>query len=167
MCTGRKFISMAASTSEIGGMAANRRYPQGPVLAASIAVFREGRVLLARRARGPGNGLFSLPGGGVEIGETLAAAALRELAEETGVAATIGAFNTHVELIERDGEGRVSAHFVVASFAGRWLAGDGQTSPEVSEILWADPLRLDHVPMTIDLAQIVQRAHALLGPGSV
>ncbi len=144
-------------------MAGSRHYPAYPILAASAAVFREGRVLLARRARGPGEALFSLPGGGVEIGERLEAAALRELAEETGVHAEVVAFNTHVEFIERDRDGRVSAHFVIASFAARWLAGDGETGPEVGEVLWANPWRLDHLPVTANLAAIVRRAAGILG----
>ena len=81
----------------------DRLYPARPILAASVAVFRDGRVLIARRARSPLRGLYSLPGGAVEVGETLRQAALRELAEEVGVAADILAFVDHVEPIAFDG----------------------------------------------------------------
>ncbi len=80
----------------------DRLYPARPILAVSAAVFREGRVLVARRARAPMVGRFSLPGGVVEVGETLEEALARELEEEVGVEAEIVAFNRHVEPIERE-----------------------------------------------------------------
>lgn len=132
---------MAANTSEPAMTASDPRlYPARPVLAASVAVFRDGRVLIARRARAPMAGMWSLPGGGVEAGETMAQAALRELREEVGVEAEIVGFNTHVEAIDRDDEGRVRAHFVVASFVARWIAGEATTGPEASDVAWIDPL---------------------------
>ena len=77
----------------------DRLYPARPILAASIAVFRRGRVLIARRARAPLLGLYSLPGGVVELGETLREAALRELKEEVGLDAEVTGFLDHVEPI--------------------------------------------------------------------
>lgn len=129
-------------------------------MAASIAVFRDGRVLIARRARAPWAGAFSLPGGVVEVGETLEQAALRELREEVGVEARVTGFVRHVEPIHSDG-GRVKAHFVIAVFKGIWLAGEPQLSEEVSEIAWVDPLALGDRPTTPELADILARAAAL------
>ena len=63
----------------------DRLYPARPIIAASIAVFREGKVLLAARKETAANPIYSLPGGLVETGETLREAALRELREETNV----------------------------------------------------------------------------------
>jgi len=77
----------------------DRLFPARPILAVSAAVFREGRALIVRRARAPLLGHFSLPGGGVEVGETLAVALARELMEEVGIEAEIIAFNRHVEAI--------------------------------------------------------------------
>jgi len=140
----------------------SRLYPNQPIAAASIAVFRAGRVLLARRTSGPAKALYSLPGGVVEIGETLAEAALRELREETGVIARIAGFNTHVEIIERDEEARVRHHFIIASFAGLWIAGDGETGPEASEIVWVDPFAFGTLPVTANLTDLLPRAYALV-----
>ena len=81
----------------------DRLFPARPVLAVSAAVFRAGRALIIRRARAPLLGHFSLPGGGVEVGETLAAALARELMEEVGIEAEILAFNRHVEAIFHEG----------------------------------------------------------------
>ena len=62
-----------------------RTYPTRPYLAVSAAIFRDGRVLIVRRARPPAHGLYTLPGGGVELGETLEQAVIREVREETGL----------------------------------------------------------------------------------
>ena len=68
--------------------------------------------------------LYSLPGGLVEAGETLGEAALRELHEETGVVAKLVGFVAPVEIVERDPDGRVRVHIVIAAHAARWLWGE-------------------------------------------
>lgn len=148
-------------TSAAASLADDRLYPARPILAASIAVLREGRVLLARRARPPGAGRFSLPGGLVEAGETLIEAALRELAEETGVTAQIVGFNRHVEVVERDEVGAVRRHFVVASFVGAWLSGEGVVGPEASEIVWASRDQIAALPVTDQLLPVLEGAWRL------
>ena len=129
-----------------------------PVLAASLAVFRDGRVLLASRTQPPLANLFTLPGGKVELGETLEAAALRELMEEVGVCARIIGFNENVEVIHRDEAGAVIRHFVIASFVARWVSGEARTGPEAGAVLWADPLRLGGLAVTPKLPHILRRA---------
>ena len=141
----------------------DRLYPARPIVAVSTAVFRDGRALISRRARAPWRGAFSLPGGVVEVGETLLAAAARELAEEVGVVAQDFRFVRHVEPIHLE-EGRVKAHFVICVFAARWLAGEPGLSDEVSENLWVDPHALGDRPTTPELPDIVARAAATLSP---
>ena len=145
----------------VAALADDRLYPARPILAASVAVLRDSRVLLARRAKPPGAGRFSLPGGLVEPGETLAEAALRELAEETGVVARIIGFNRHVEVVEHDEAGAVRRHFVVASFVGAWLSGEGIVGPEASEILWATRDEAAALPATDGLAPVLDGAWRL------
>ncbi len=135
-----------------------RAYPIRPFLAASIAVFRDGLVLLAERAVPPGARCFSLPGGLVEPGETIREAALRELREETGVEAEIVGFNDHVEVIERDAEGRVSAHFVVTSFVARWISGEATVGPEALRTIWIAPNAVGDLATTPQLPAILLQA---------
>lgn len=135
----------------------NRLFPTRPILAVSAAVFREGRVLIARRARAPLFGHFSLPGGVVEVGETLAAALARELMEEVGVEAEMIAFNRHFEAIIPEGD-RVRAHFVIASFVARWTKGEPRLSDEVDAVDWIDPAADLPSPTTPELGEILARA---------
>jgi ADP-ribose pyrophosphatase YjhB (NUDIX family) len=144
----------------------SRLYPARPFLAASVAVFRAGRVLLGQRTGGAGAGLWSLPGGMVEVGETTAAAALRELKEETGVEAEIIALADVVDVILPDDAGKIRNHAVIAVYAGHWRAGEGETSAECGGILWADPAALGDLPMTAGLAEVVRKAAHLVGQGA-
>ncbi len=143
-------------------MTDNRDFPARPILAASAAVFRpDGTVLLGARRSGPYSDIFSLPGGLVETGETLEEAALRELEEETGVRGEIIAFNGWREVIAREDDGRVKRHYVIASFAARWVAGDGEPSDELGQVIWADETRVAQLPLTGGLAELLVSARAL------
>ena len=143
-------------------VAKDRLYPTRPILAVSVAVFRQGRVLLGRRARQPMAGRYSLPGGVVEVGETLVEAAARELQEEVGVEAEIVGFNRHVEPIVREG-GRVRAHFVIASFVGRWKRGEARTSEEIDAVAWIEPKTCASLLTTPELPEIVAAAAVIEG----
>jgi 8-oxo-dGTP diphosphatase len=140
-----------------------RHYPDHPAVAVSIAVFRDGKVLLATRTAAPYASVFTLPGGLVETGESLEQAALRELREETGVIAEIVAFNQPVQHIERDSAGRVERHYVILSFAARWVAGEARPSAEAGEILWRRPDDLSDLALTPRVAHVIADAHKLLG----
>ena len=140
----------------------SRLYPDRPILAASVAVFRDGKVLLGARAHPPAAHVFSLPGGVVESGEPLEDAALRELMEETGVHARIIGFAGHTQVIEKDDAGKVRRHFVVASFAAHWISGDGTPSAEAPQLVWADPHDLGDLPVTPNLPHILAQAVQLV-----
>lgn len=128
-----------------------------PVLAASIAVFREGRVLLARRGKAPALGLYSLPGGRIEPGERMEKAVLRELFEEVGLKARLLGFVDHVEHIEHAPDGTLMAHAVICAFAGLWEAGEPQLSEEATDLIWVDPLAPGDLPMTRGLPDILRK----------
>lgn len=143
----------------------DRLYPARPILAVSIAVFRNGRVLVGRRTREPLMGRYTLPGGVVEAGETLAEAVVRELFEETGVEAEILGFNRHVEPILRE-DGRVRAHYVIASFVGRWRAGEAASTAELDPVRWIEPRDLMDLPTTPGLVDVVAGAARIAGSES-
>jgi 8-oxo-dGTP diphosphatase len=135
-----------------------RAYPARPFLAVSAAIYRDGRILVVRRARDPGRDLFSLPGGVVEAGETLAQAVAREVLEETGVTVEPIRLAGHREVIVRDTEGRVERHFVILSFACRWRTGEAGPSDEVAEARWVKPDEIADLKTTSGLADIIAAA---------
>src|SRR3954468_15515202 len=93
--------------------------PPRPQIAVSAAIFRDGKVLLTRRARSPAKGFYSLPGGRVEFGESLHQALAREVDEETGLAIEImGLAGWRKVLPPAAGAG----HYLIMSFAARWVA---------------------------------------------
>lgn len=139
-------------------MADPRAYPDRPCLAVSAAIVRDGEVLAVRRARPPMQGLFTLPGGGVEPGETLAQALLREVREETALTVEPVALAGYREIIARDGAGRVERHFVILTFAARWVAGEPKLNEELSEARWLRPASLRELSTTEGLAEIVAAA---------
>lgn len=137
--------------------------PFMPQLAVSAAILREGKVLVMRRARQPALGLFTLPGGRVEPGETLIEAVLREIREETALSIAIeGLAGTH-DAILRDAQGVLRQHYVIVAFAARWLAGEVDLNDEHDAFRWIAPIELATLATTPGLAAIIERATAMLG----
>jgi ADP-ribose pyrophosphatase YjhB (NUDIX family) len=135
-----------------------RTYPTRPYLAVSAAIFRDGRVLIVRRGRPPAQGFYTLPGGGVELGETLEQAVIREVREETGLAIAPLALVGFREAIGRDAAGRIERHFVILPFAARWIAGEIALNEELAEAQWRRPDALAGLKTTDGLADIVAAA---------
>jgi 8-oxo-dGTP diphosphatase len=135
-----------------------RSYPDRPILAVSAVVWRAGRFVVVRRARPPAQGVFTLPGGGVEAGETLKQAVERELREETGLVIEPIDLAGHREVIMRDAEGRVARHFVILAFAALWREGELSLNEELAEARWIDAGELAGLPTTEGLAEIVAAA---------
>jgi ADP-ribose pyrophosphatase YjhB (NUDIX family) len=147
-------------------VADGRSYPERPFLAVSAAIVRAGEVLVVRRARMPADGLFSLPGGVVELGETLMQAVVREVREETSLAIEPVALAGYREAIARAPDGRIERHFVILPFAARWLAGEPVLNEELSEARWLRPPALAGLPTTPGLGEIVATAFGLLPAGA-
>ena len=135
-----------------------RSYPQRPYLAVSAAIIRDGKVLVVRRARNPALGIYTLPGGGVETGETLMQAVTREVREETSMDIEPVALAGHREAIARDAQGRVARHFVILCFAARWLSGEPVLNEELDDARWLAPAALSSLRTTEGLAEIVAAA---------
>jgi 8-oxo-dGTP diphosphatase len=142
-------------------VAEGRSYPSRPYLAVSAAIIRDGRVLIVRRARPPAYGVFTLPGGGVEAGETLRDAVIREVMEETALTIEPLGLAGYREAIARDADGKVERHFVILPFAARWLAGEVALNEELAEARWLVPSELDGLKTTEGLAEVVRAAFAI------
>ena len=144
-------------------MAEGRSYPSRPYLAVSAAIIRDGKVLIVRRARPPAYGVFTLPGGGVEAGETLHEAIVREVMEETALTIEPLGLAGYREAIARDADGKVERHFVILPFAARFIAGEVALNEELAEARWLVPSELAGLKTTEGLAEIVRAAYAIAG----
>jgi len=135
-----------------------RTYPTRPYLAVSAAIFRDGKVLIVRRARPPAHGLYTLPGGGVELGETLEQAVIREVCEETTLEIEPVGLVGFRQAIAHDKEGRVERHFVILPFAARYIGGAVALNEELAEANWLAPDEIGGLKTTEGLSQIVAAA---------
>jgi ADP-ribose pyrophosphatase YjhB (NUDIX family) len=141
-----------------------RAYPQRPILAVSAAIFRDGKVLIVRRARKPALGVYTLPGGGVEAGETLIEAVQREVREETALEIEPVGLAGYREAIVRDAQAGVERHFVILCFAARWVAGEPALNDELDDARWLDPAEISSLRTTDGLAEIVAAALEQIAP---
>jgi|SRR6266536_3339085 len=130
-----------------------------PQLAVSGAIFRDGRVLLVRRAQSPGKGLYSLPGGRVEFGESLHTALHREVDEETGLRIDILGLAGWREVLPGDSGG---GHYVIMSFAARWTAREVSLNDEHNDYKWLAPDALGDLKVTGGLQEVIAAARRLI-----
>jgi ADP-ribose pyrophosphatase YjhB (NUDIX family) len=134
-----------------------------PELAVSAAIFRDGNVLLVRRAGAPAKGLWTLPGGRVEVGETLVEAVRREVLEETGLTIDVIDLAGYRESILPDAVGDRGRHFVILPFAARWVAGEVTLNDELDDSRWMPVDAVTALQTTEGLLNILRRAEKLLG----
>lgn len=133
--------------------------PSYPQLAVSAAIFRDGRILLVRRARSPARGFYSLPGGRVEFGETLHAALHREVAEETALKIGIVDLAAWREVMPGTSGG---GHYLIMSFAARWSRGEVVLNDELDDYQWLAPDALGELKITAGLQEVIQSARRLV-----
>ena len=137
-------------------------HPTHPQLAVSAAIFRDGKVLLVRRARSPAKGFYSLPGGRVEFGESLHQALKREVDEETGLAIDIIGLAGWREVLPSTGG---AGHYLIMSFAARWADKELVLNDELDDFRWLPPDdlgRLGELKLTGGLEEVIQAAWRLI-----
>ena len=130
---------------------------QLPRLAASACVWKDGKVLAIQRAKPP-LGVWSLPGGQVEFGETVLAAAQRELLEESGVTADLTEFVGLYEIIRET----PAFHYAIACYCGHWISGEASASSDALAVRWVSPSELYHLDFVPNVLEAINRAQVLL-----
>ena len=128
-----------------------------PALGVSTLVRRGDSVLLVRRGKAPLRDIWAFPGGLVEFGESLTAAAAREVLEETGVTVTIDGPIDHAEIVMRNEAGAPERHYVLVVFAGTWRAGEPVAGDDAAEARWVDSTDLPGFQKTPDTDRILAR----------
>ncbi len=133
-------VASEPTTADLDARRAARRYPDRPIVAVLAVVVRgagsDTRALIVQRAQQPNAGRWGFPGGVLELGETVAEGAMRELAEETGILAEpAGILNVH-DAVSRDVEGRVQFHYVLIAVRGIWRSGEGVAADDAAATAW-------------------------------
>jgi 8-oxo-dGTP diphosphatase len=141
-----------------------REYPSQPVVGVAAVVLRDTDILLVRRGREPAKGTWGLPGGVVELGETLAQAARREVQEECAVEIEVGPVVGVFEPMQRDSDGRLQYHYVVIDLLARHLAGEPRADDDAEDARWIALDQLDGLPMQRETREIIRRAAAMAQP---
>ena len=138
-----------------------REYPDRPIVGVGGVVVDDGKVLLVRRRYEPLKGHWSLPGGMVEIGETLEAALTRELLEETGLAVDVGPVIEVFDRITPDEDHRIRYHFVLIDYLC-WTGGGAlRAGSDVDAAIWADPDNLAEYSLTDKATSVIRRGMRL------
>ncbi len=136
----------------------NREYPDRPIVGVGAVVVQDGRVLLVRRGNEPLRNQWSIPGGVLEIGETLRAGAAREALEETGLVVEPGPVLDAVDSIFRDAGGRPQYHYVLVDLLCRVVSGALQAGTDVSEAQWFSENELATISIAEPAAGILRKA---------
>ncbi|MCM5552918.1 NUDIX hydrolase [Pleomorphomonas sp. NRK KF1] len=131
-----------------------------PIAATIAAVFHEGRILLVRRANPPDAGRWGFPGGKIEAGEPIEAAAVRELLEETGVRGQARRVFTAVDALDFDESGELRRHFVLIAVLCDWIAGEPVAGDDALEARWfrLDELEYAGLALSLDVAKVAHLA---------
>src|SRR5271156_975964 len=125
------------TTADLEARRAARRYPDRPIVGVLVVVLRGDQVLIVQRRQEPNAGRWGFPGGVLELGETVAEGAMRELMEETGIVADPAGFLDIHDAITRDEDGRVQFHFTLIAVRGVWQSGDGVAADDAADCAWA------------------------------
>lgn len=125
-----------------------RAYPERPLPSCHALVRSGERILLVERGRPPFQGCWSLPGGGIELGETVAAALAREVAEETGLQVAVTRFLGYADGIDRDEQNRVRFHYVILYAEARVTGGELRAGDDAVNARWFTVSEARELPLT-------------------
>jgi len=144
-----------------------RQYPDRPIVAVGAAVCRDGRVLIVRRGKAPSKGVWTVPGGAVDLGETMRQAAAREVQEECGIQIAVGEVVGILDNIVRAQAGQGPAgilyHYAIVDFAAQYVSGGLTPSEELMDAAWVYPTELDAYRVPAKAQEVLLKALALYG----
>jgi len=135
-----------------------REYPDRPIVGVGAVIVEEGRALIVRRAQEPQKGRWSIPGGAVELGETLRQAAAREALEETGLAVEASEVLEVFDSIYHDPAGLTQYHYVLVDFLCRKTGGELRAASDVSDVRWVTPEELAGFDIAPSAQRVIRKA---------
>ncbi len=133
------------------------KYPPQPVIAVGAVVMHQNRILLIRRGKEPAKGEWAIPGGRVELGETLHEAAMREVKEETGVSIRPGKLIYFFETIQPDPDGRIRFHYVIFDFMAKYLSGEPTPRDDAMDARWVSAAEADTYNLNTKTRDLLNR----------
>lgn len=139
----------------------SRQYPERPIVGVGAVIVEDGKVLLIKRRYEPLKGHWSLPGGMVEVGETLESALMREMLEETGMRVDVGPVIEVFDRIMRDEQRRVRYHYVLIDYLCWPAGGSLRAGSDVEAAFWVDPATLGEYDLTEKATSVIQRGLTL------
>ncbi len=134
-----------------------RSYPERPLVGVGAVIVAGDRALLVRRASEPLSGEWSVPGGMLELGETLRDGVRREVLEETGLVVEPGEVLDIFDSIFTDGEGRTQYHYVLIDYMCRLISGEARAGSDVSEVRWVSESELPSLRLRDSIEQVVRK----------
>ena len=134
-----------------------RWYPDAPIAAVGAVVFKDGKMLIIKRSQEPGKGKWSVPGGRVELGETVYEAARREVLEESSIEIEVEHVLDTADNIVRDEDGRVKYHYVVIDVLARYVSGEIRAQSDAEECRWVTPRELVEMDISPILRDMMKR----------
>ena len=137
-----------------------RDYPDRPIVGVGAVIVESGRALVVRRGTEPLKGEWSIPGGAVELGETLRQAAVREAKEETGLEVEAGEVLEVVDRIMPDPQQNIQYHYVLVDFLCRRISGEARAAADASELRWITPEELEGFSIADSAAVVIRKAFA-------
>ena len=141
----------------------HREYPDRPVIGVSgVVVLRDGDIVLVQRRHPPLQGQWSLPGGVLDLGESMVEGLVREVREETGLIVVPGPLVDVIEHVERDADGRVRYHYIVVDFVCRGGATLPKAADDVSSVAVVSPADLGSYQLASRTVDVIRRATKLL-----
>ena len=146
-------------------MSDGREYPTVPRVGVGAVVLDAGRVLLVRRGKPPLTGKWSLPGGLLELGETTAEAACREVAEECGLTIRVGEVAGVLDRVVRDAEGRIRYHWVLVDYVAFVESGTLCAASDADDAQWVEVDEVERLETTEGLLDMIRRAQVLAARG--
>lgn len=135
-----------------------REYPKRPLLGVGAVVLRGDKVLLVCRAQEPCKGEWTFPGGLVELGETLRAAAERETYEETGIRVRAGEVLEVVDSLVKGSGGRLRFHYSIVDVVCLYISGSPRPGDDVSEVAWVPIKKALRMPLAGVTTQVLRKA---------
>lgn len=140
-----------------------REYPDSPLVGVGAIIIDDGRVLLVKRGHAPLAGEWSIPGGALEVGETVREAAVREAREETGLTVEALELLGVYDRVLRDGNGRTLYHYVLIDFLCRRVAGEPQPAGDADEARWFTQEEAAQLLLPKDTAEVISLGFEKLG----